>query len=248
MTLATVALLVTTAPAGHGVATMTVGADAGRGPVSTATGGDAAPASPFRDVQPATGRALLRAQTWRLRGAVRRLVVGRERRAGYDRDLFGGDWIDADGDCRDTRDEVLAQESRERVATGCDVASGLWRSYYDGALWRNSADVDIDHVVALAEAWDSGARGWSGRTRVRYANDLADRRTLVAVTDNVNQSKGDQDPAEWLPERQVCRYVAQHVAVKLRWSLRVDRPERRTLRALSAGCPNRRITVTRART
>jgi hypothetical protein len=83
---------------------------------------------------------------------------------------------------------------------------------------------------------------------VRYANDLADRRTLVAVTDNVNQSKGDQDPAEWLPERQVCRYVAQHVAVKLRWSLRVDRPERRTLRALSADCPNRRITVTRART
>jgi hypothetical protein len=195
-----------------------------------------------------TTPATLQARTWRLRGAVRQLVVGRERRAGYDRDLFGSDWIDADGDCRDTRDEVLAQESREQVAADCDVARGLWRSYYDGALWRDSADVDIDHVVALAEAWDSGARRWSGRTRLRYANDLGDGRTLVAVTDNVNQSKGDQDPAEWLPEQRVCRYVAHHVAVKLRWSLRVDRSERRTLRNLSADCPNRLITVTRART
>ena len=185
--------------------------------------------------------------TWQLRAAVTELEVGRERREGYDRDLFGTDWTDADGDCRDTRDEVLAQESREPVGSGCDVTQGLWHSYYDGVSWRSSSDVDIDHMVPLAEAWDSGARGWTSRTRLRFANDLADRRALVAVTDNVNQSKGDQDPAEWLPERLVCRYLGEYVAVKLRWSLRVDRHESDVMHELAAQCPNRSITVTIAR-
>jgi hypothetical protein len=107
--------------------------------------------------------------------------------------------------------------------------------------------VDIDHMVPLAEAWDSGARGWTSRTRLRFANDLGDRRALVAVTDNVNQSKGDQDLAEWLPARQVCRYLGEYVAVKLRWSLRVDRRESSAMRQLAEQCPNRRITVTLAR-
>jgi hypothetical protein len=184
------------------------------------------------------------AETYRLRAAVRQLPVRREIRSGYDRDLFG-DWVDVDGDCRDTRDEVLAQESREPVGDACDVTAGVWRSYYDGATWRSSSDVDIDHVVPLAEAWDSGARAWGERRRVRYANDLGDRRSLVAVTDNVNQSKGDRDPAEWLPERRVCRYVAEYVAVKLRWNLRVDRAERRALREQARSCTNRVVVVRR---
>ena len=192
-------------------------------------------------------RTQVASQTWRLRAAVRELEVGRERRDGYDRDLFGSDWTDADGDCRDTRDEVLAQESREPVGSGCDVTRGQWLSYYDGVTWSDSSDVDIDHMVPLAEAWDSGARGWTSRARLRFANDLGDRRALVAVTDNVNSSKGDQDPAEWLPERLVCRYLGQYVAVKLRWSLRVDRRERGVMQELAAQCPNRRITVTIAR-
>jgi len=194
-----------------------------------------------------SGRIEAASQTWRLRAAVRELGVRREQREGYDRDLFGSDWTDADGDCRDTRDEVLAQESREPVGSGCDVTGGLWHSYYDGVSWRNSSDVDIDHMVPLAEAWDSGARGWTSRTRLRFANDLGDRRALVAVTDNVNQSKGDQDLAEWLPARQVCRYLGEYVAVKLRWSLRVDRRESSAMRLLAEQCPNRRITVTLAR-
>lgn len=207
-----------------------------------------APTAIAAQVDEAPGTAKAQSQTWRLRAAVRELELGRERRAGYDRDKFGSDWTDADGDCRDTRDEVLAQESREPVDSGCDITRGLWHSYYDGVSWRNSSDVDIDHMVPLAEAWDSGARRWSSRTRVRYANDLGDRRALVAVTDNVNSSKGDQDPAEWLPQRHRCRYVGQYVAVKLRWSLRVDRRERRALRGLAGDCPNRRITLTGART
>jgi hypothetical protein len=203
------------------------------------------PAPAGSAAQPApTVREAGATSTLTLRAALRRLEVGRERRAGYDRDDFGSGWTDADGDCRDTRDEVLASESRQPVGRDCDVAVGLWRSYYDGLWWRDSSDVDIDH---LAEAWDSGARGWSGRARLRFANDLGDDRALVAVTDNVNQSKGDRDPAEWLPERRVCRYTAEYLAVKVRWSLRVDRPERRALRELVGACPVRRITVTSAR-
>ena len=69
---------------------------------------------------------------------------------------------------------------------------------------RNPSDVDIDHVVALKEAWDSGARSWSSVNRKRYANDLGYSGTLVAVTDNVNASKGDRDVAQWLPSRRIA--------------------------------------------
>lgn len=101
--------------------------------------------------------------------------------------------------------------------------------------------------MPLAEAWDSGARGWSTRTRERYANDLGDRRTLVGVTDSVNQSKSDQDVAEWLPTYDRCRYTREWVAVKHRWRLKVDRTERRTLRSLAADCKDSTITVALAR-
>ncbi len=182
----------------------------------------------------------------RVRAAVRELTTGRETRAGYQREKFR-DWYDADGDCRDTRDEVLAQESRVSVGSACDVTIGRWYSYYDGRTWASDDDVDIDHLVALAEAWDSGARRWTAGTRNRYANDLGDRRPLIAVTDSVNQSKGDQDIAEWLPERNRCRYLRDWVAVKLRWQLRVDRAERRRLSALADGCANQRLTIQPAR-
>ncbi len=92
----------------------------------------------------------------RLRRAVTKLPVAAERRRGYDRDKFRH-WIDANGDCQDTRDEVLDAESRVEVS-GCDIAAGRWRSYYDGEVWTDASDVDIDHLVPLAEAWDSGAR------------------------------------------------------------------------------------------
>lgn len=180
----------------------------------------------------------------RLRTAARRLPVAVEVRAGYDRDKFRL-WVDANGDCQDTRDEVLDAESRVSVS-GCDITRGKWFSYYDGRTWRNSADVDIDHLVPLAEAWDSGARRWNPNTRQRYANDLGDRRTLVAVTDNVNQSKSDQDIAEWLPHRSRCLYLQEWVAVKTRWSLTTNRGEKRTMRRLASGCRNVMLHVRKA--
>ena len=93
---------------------------------------------------------------------------------------------------------------------------------------RSPSDLDIDHLVPLAEAWDSGARNWTAAQRQAYANDLGDARALVAVTDNVNQAKGDQDPAEWMPPAAgaTCRYVGEWAAVKIRWRLTVDTPRR----------------------
>ena len=177
------------------------------------------------------------ADSLRLRAAVRALPVADETPDGYDRDLFKH-WIDADEDCQDTREEVLVAESRVPV-DGCTVTTGEWFSWYDRATWTQASDVDIDHLVPLKEAWDSGARQWDAATREAYANDLGDSRALVAVTDNVNQSKGDQDVAEWLPDFGVCRYVRQWVAIKLRWSLAVDDAERKVLRHRARHCRNR---------
>ena len=109
-----------------------------------------------------------------------------------------------------------------------------------------SSGFDVDHFVPLAEAWDSGARRWNAATRQRFANDLRDPRTLVAVTASSNRSKSDRDPAEWLPSLGNCAYVRQWVAVKIRWHLTVDAAEKRALRGLAEGCRNTRITVRRA--
>ena len=213
---------------------------AGAPAANPSTMGDVSAEQPQQHVERATGMVRMR-----LRGAVRSLPVARETAAGYDRDKFKH-WTDADGDCRDTRDEVLAAESRVAVH-GCDIIQGRWFSYYDRVTWRHSSDVDIDHLVALKEAWDSGARRWNAGTRKRFANDLRDRRSLVAVTDNVNQSKSDRDPAEWLPSYGKCRYVKEWTAVKLRWRLKTNRVEKQRLTTLASGCPNTRLVVTRAR-
>jgi hypothetical protein len=180
-----------------------------------------------------------------LRAAVSSLPVAKETPNGYAREKYRL-WIDADGDCQDTRDEVLAAESRTPVS-GCDITHGTWFSYYDRVTWTNSADVDIDHLVPLKETWDSGASRWTAETRARYANDLGDSRTLVAVTDNVNQSKSDRDPAEWLPTYDKCRYVREWTAVKLRWGLRVDAAEKAALVAVARGCTDVGLAVTKAK-
>lgn len=186
-----------------------------------------------------------RHESMRLRAAVRALPVAAETPDGYDRDLFRH-WVDADGDCQDTREEVLVAESRVPL-DGCTITTGEWYSWYDGATWTAASDVDIDHLVPLKEAWDSGAAGWDADRREAYANDLGDPRSLVAVTDNVNQSKGDRDVAEWLPDLAVCRYVRSWVAVKLRWGLAVDHPERSVLVHRARHCRNRLVGFTPVR-
>jgi hypothetical protein len=180
--------------------------------------------------------------------AISDLPTASEVRTGYDRDLFPH-WVDADGDGCHSRNEVLIAEADDppTVGSGCSLSGGRWFSYYDRVSWTNTSDVDIDHMVPLAEAWDSGARTWSTATRQLFANDLGDYRTLVGVTDNVNQAKGDQDIAEWLPQYDQCRYLREYVAVKHRWGLSVDAAEKSAMNSLGSGCTNSTITVTLAR-
>jgi hypothetical protein len=183
-----------------------------------------------------------------LQTAVADLPVATEVRTGYDRALFQH-WIDADGDGCSTRNEVLLAEADDppTVSGTCTLSGGRWFSYYDRVSWTSTSDLDIDHMVPLAEAWDSGARTWTSTVRRDFANDLGDYRSLVAVTDNVNQAKGDQDPGTWLPQYDQCRYLREFVAVKHRWRLTVDSAEKAAMTSLASSCTNTTITVTLAR-
>ncbi|RYU11018.1 HNH endonuclease family protein [Nocardioides iriomotensis] len=198
-------------------------------------------------VQPAPAAEAAESYSAPFLTAISDLPVASEVRTGYDRTLFNH-WIDADGDGCSTRNEVLIAEADDpvTVSSGCSLSGGRWFSYYDRVSWTNTSDVDIDHMVPLAEAWDSGARSWTSAQRQSYANDLGDYRSLVGVTDNVNQAKGDQDPAEWMPQYDTCRYLREFVAVKIRWRLTVDSAEKSAIQSLASGCTNSTITVTRA--
>ncbi|MFF9864102.1 HNH endonuclease family protein [Streptomyces sp. NPDC013953] len=156
--------------------------------------------------------------------------------SGYSRDLFPH-WSTQSGSCN-TREVVLKRDGVNVVQdSGCAAVSGTWYSEYDGATWRAASDLDIDHVVALAEAWRSGASSWTTSQRQAFANDLT-RPQLIAVTDDVNQAKSDLDPAEWLPPRTAyrCTYARMWVHVKYHWKLSVDSAEKSALQSVLNGC------------
>lgn len=173
------------------------------------------------------------------------LRVAAENPSGYDRSLFPH-WVVIKDGC-DTREVVLIRQAKSgpTVGAGCRVGTGRWFSPFDGVTVRNPSSLDIDHLVALSEAWASGARTWSTDRRRAFANDVSYRRSLIAVTASSNRSKGDQDPAEWLPPRTSyrCKYVSDWIAVKYRWRLSIDVNERSALTVLVQGCGNPRITV-----
>ncbi len=127
------------------------------------------------------------------------LEVAEERNAStYDRVLFPH-WTTVSGTCN-TRETVL-QARRGRTSSPTRRAGpspARWHSPYDGGIWTKDSDVDIDHMVPLKEAWRSGAWAWTTEKRRQFANDLAGPQ-LWAVTDNVNQAKGDKDPSVWKP-------------------------------------------------
>jgi hypothetical protein len=162
-------------------------------------------------------------------GLLQNIRVENERGSGYVRALFEH-WRDIDGDGCDSREQVLKRDSVTLPQVDpykCKVVAGDWVSPYDGARWSSPTDVDIDHVVALKEAWDSGAWAWSSATRKAYANDTSDKRTLLAVTDNVNQQKSDKDPSNWVPplKSNLCTYLGNWISVKARWNLSMDQSE-----------------------
>ncbi len=168
-----------------------------------------------------------------------------EPRSGYDRALFRL-WIDADHDGCDTRREVLIAESLSPVRTGerCSLSGGRWYSAYDGVTTTDPSTFHIDHLVPLAEAWDSGASTWSSDRRMEYANDLVFSGSLIAVTASSNRSKSDSDPAEWEPPMasDYCTYATDWVEVKVRWSLAADRAEISSLRGMLKACGTQQTT------
>ncbi|KAF5378154.1 hypothetical protein D9615_007612 [Tricholomella constricta] len=154
----------------------------------------------------------------------------------YDRTLFKH-WHIVSGNC-DTRETVLKRDGTNVVTdSACSVTSGKWVSPYDNVATTLASDLDIDHLVPLREAWVSGARLWTDAQREAFANDLT-RPQLVAVTDNLNQSKGDQDPATWLPplSSYVCTYVRAWVQVKYFYGLTIDSAEKTALTNKLANC------------
>ena len=159
--------------------------------------------------------------------------------ASYARSRFGG-WIDRDADGENTRAEVLKAESTRTASLNrfSTVKGGKWVSAYDNRVFTNASRMDVDHMVPLAEAWASGAYAWSARKRAAFANDLDYGPSLIAVSLSSNRSKGDKDPAEWMPRSTAytCTYVRAWVAVKSRWNISVDRAEKAAIRDTLAGC------------
>lgn len=139
---------------------------------------------------------------------------------GYQRSAFNH-WVDKDGDCLNERHELL-----EKLSTGpvhysddnCRVVRGRWNDPYTGRIFFNSSDVDVDHVVALKRAWDTGASSWSDEKRERFANDPIN---LLVVDDGTNQSKGAKSVLEWLPPNEAyhCNYATRYLRVLITYEL-----------------------------
>jgi hypothetical protein len=156
--------------------------------------------------------------------------------AGYSRDLFSH-WS-AQGENCDTRETVL-----ERDGTGvqrdaeCRAVSGSWVSVYDGKELNDASELDIDHMVPLANAWRSGADTWDADTRKAFANDLTHPQ-LLAVSASSNRSKGDQGPDEWQPPAETywCTYSRAWTSVKATYELTVTETEKDMLTGMLDTC------------
>jgi hypothetical protein len=179
--------------------------------------------------------------------AVSRLAVkGRAPRTGYRRDRFGDGWASVDG-C-DTRDRILGRDLRARTfrsaTVRCVVVRGRLADPYTSATIAyergGASEVDVDHVVALGDAWQKGAQRWPQRERVAFANDPLN---LLAVDAAANRQKGDGDAATWLPRNKAfrCAYVARQVAVKLKYALWVTAAEGGAIRRVLGSCPTMRV-------
>jgi hypothetical protein len=208
-----------------------------------AAGCAAAPVS-----SPTSRPAVVHARDGSALAAVSHLTVkGRAPKTGYRRDQFGDGWASLDG-C-DTRDRILTRDLRAksfRSATRrCVVLSGRLADPYTSTTIvfarGGASEVDIDHVVALGDAWQKGAWRWPHDERVAFANDPLN---LLAVDASANRQKGDGDTATWLPANKSfrCAYVARQVSVKLKYALSVTAAERDAMRRVLGRCPTQRVT------
>lgn len=137
----------------------------------------------------------------------------------YSRDEFGPTWYDIDNNGCDTRNDVLRLYVRNAVVTGdCQVIAGDAINFYTGVRkpFSPGPSFPIDHVVSLKDAWDSGAKHWTARQRLEFANDIGNLRVTDQAT---NSKKSDKGPDEWLPDLNECSYIKQYVTVKNKYGL-----------------------------
>lgn len=176
------------------------------------------------------------------RAALQTLAVkGRAPLTGYTREAFGSAWEDVNGNGCDTRNDVLRRDLVATTVEDCVVLAGVLHDPYSGdtiAFTRGpitSMDVQIDHVVALANSWQTGAQHWPDAKREAFAND---RRNLLAVRGDLNLQKGDGDAATWLPPRKAfrCTYVALQIQTKQRYGLWLTAPEKAAMQRILQTC------------
>jgi hypothetical protein len=192
---------------------------------------------------------LARASPGSALGALRTVPVkGRSAKTGYHRASFGRAWADVDTNGCDTRDDILRRDLTEistRAGThGCVVITGVLADPYTGKQIRfakaDADEVQIDHVVALSNAWQTGAQAWSSAKRLAFANDPLN---LLAVDGATNQKKGAGDAATWLPPRKAfrCVYISRQVAVKVQYQLWVTPAERDAMVRVLHSCPDQAL-------
>ena len=177
-------------------------------------------------------------------------VKGRAPKTGYTRDQFGQAWADVDRNGCDTRNDILKRDltslTYKANTRNCVVLSGTLLDRYSGESINfirgniTSMEVQIDHVVALSNAWQTGAFKLTAEQRKALANDPMN---LFAVKGRLNSQKGDGDAATWLPPLKSfrCAYVAQQIAVKAKYSLWVVPPEKAAMLSILAKCPTQKV-------
>ncbi|MFN3865480.1 MAG: DUF1524 domain-containing protein [Demequina sp.] len=168
-------------------------------------------------------------------------VKGRAPKTGYAREQFGSGWVDVDRNGCDTRNDMLRLRLTERVMSGeCKVLEGTLDDPFTGTTVRfvhgGASEVDVDHLVALSDAWQKGAATWELPKRVAFANDPLN---LEPVDAGANRAKGDGDAATWLPPHRDyrCEYVARQTAVKAKYGVWVTEAERDAMLRVLEGCP-----------
>lgn len=173
-------------------------------------------------------------------------IKGRAPKTGYTRSQFGDGWATTVLGC-DMRNEILRRDLVNTIInTECHVVSGILQDPYSAKTIdfqrgpTSSQTVQIDHVVALSDAWQKGAQQLSYERRVQFANDPLE---LLAVDGPTNQEKGDGDAATWLPPNKVfrCQYVARQIAVKKKYNLWVTQPEKDAMRRVLDTCPAQKL-------
>ena len=160
-----------------------------------------------------------------------------DKKKGYERSAFGHGWNDADGDCQDSRAEALIAQSTTKVRfageSRCRVVTGRWISPFTGKVIQNSSEIDIDHLVPLAWAWERGAGEWMQEKRERFANDPVN---LMPVELSLNRSKGAKGPNDWLPPSAQCGYVARFRRVVKQYDLKPSTPETKWIKLFLDHC------------